>query len=88
MGLENKNQFSALRKDARLSLEETADFLRLPLSEAKKMEQGTLKPSVSNVLALQGAGIVAPRVPKKEVEYQTIGELFSGPGGGAIGPLQ
>lgn len=86
------NQFSSLRKSAQLSIEDVADFLRVSLSEVEALENGTKSPSVSNLLALEGLQFGQPNrdvdEQNEKVEFQTIGEMFSGPGGGGIGASQ
>ena len=81
------DSFSSLRQAANLSIDDAADFLRVPLSDVKAYEQGRKVPPTSNVMALKGLTIVGPdEVPNGEngqsakSSYKFI-DLFAGIGG-------
>jgi len=57
---------------------DAAEFLRVPEDQVIAFEKGTKKPSLSNLLALEGLSIVVPQTDQCEFKFI---DLFAGIGG-------
>lgn len=73
-------EFAQLRESAQFTIDETANFLRLPKNDIIAFENGTKKPKISNIQALKGLVSVLSSPLKERMEYKFI-DLFAGIGG-------
>lgn len=73
-----QKSFSDLRISAQLTVADAAEFLRVPEDQVIAFEKGTKKPTVSNLLALEGLSIIAPQTDQCEFKFI---DLFAGIGG-------
>ena len=78
------DSFRALRQAANLTVPDTANFLRLPVSEVEALENGERHPKISSVMALKGLSLASPKASKKSnknTEKLNFIDLFAGIGG-------
>jgi len=67
------NRFGLLRRAAKLSLEEAADFLMCPLNTVVGLEDGSLLPDISSILALESLSVVQnEHIEQKHTQF-TLG---------------
>ena len=73
-----QKSFYDLRISAQLTVADTAEFLRVPEEQIIAFETGEKKPSVSNLLALEGLSLVG--LTTAQTDFKFI-DLFAGIGG-------